>query len=201
MAVICSLPRARRNVDGLILKRQALPTREGVTVDRAQSSQRISMRLAMWRAVLQFTHVANYHAGLFIRNAMFRCRQKPTDSIPHLPLRTGTCPGGVTEAGAVEQFGQRQGVRWPFYDNDRARLKERPQVCQGRHWQRGNSGCVASWVRSWRTNSALGTGHDRGGKSVESRAWLRPIPRWATSTGGLRQIISPALQPIHGCGA
>jgi pyruvate/2-oxoglutarate dehydrogenase complex dihydrolipoamide dehydrogenase (E3) component len=72
---------------------------------------------------LQFTHVANYHAGLVIRNALFRL--PVTNRTAHIPRVTYTDPevaqAGLTEAEAREQFGEAVEVhRFPFAENDRA---------------------------------------------------------------------------------
>ena len=73
----------------------------------------------------RLTHVANHHAGLVIRNALFR-----------LPVRVGRAPiprviytapefasVGLTEAQAREQHGTIRILRWAFADNDRARTE------------------------------------------------------------------------------
>jgi pyruvate/2-oxoglutarate dehydrogenase complex dihydrolipoamide dehydrogenase (E3) component len=72
---------------------------------------------------LQFTHVANYHAGLVIRNALFRL--PVTASTAHIPWVTYTDPelaqAGLTEAEARERHGDRVEVhRFAFAENDRA---------------------------------------------------------------------------------
>jgi pyruvate/2-oxoglutarate dehydrogenase complex dihydrolipoamide dehydrogenase (E3) component len=70
----------------------------------------------------QFTHLANFHAGLVIRNALFRLPVKVNESI--VPRVIFTDPElahvGLTE-GEVRNRGYRFRVlRSPFYDNDRA---------------------------------------------------------------------------------
>ncbi|MCD6069621.1 MAG: dihydrolipoamide dehydrogenase [Microvirga sp.] len=73
----------------------------------------------------RFTHVANHHAGLVIRNALFR-----------LPVRVGQAPVprviytapelasvGLTEAQARKEHGTIRILRWAFADNDRARTE------------------------------------------------------------------------------
>jgi pyruvate/2-oxoglutarate dehydrogenase complex dihydrolipoamide dehydrogenase (E3) component len=73
----------------------------------------------------RFTHVANHHAGMVIRNALFR-----------LPIRVGQAPVprvtytapelasvGLTEAQAREEHGTIRILRWAFADNDRARAE------------------------------------------------------------------------------
>jgi pyruvate/2-oxoglutarate dehydrogenase complex dihydrolipoamide dehydrogenase (E3) component len=74
---------------------------------------------------LQFTHVANYHAGLVIRNALFRLPVKATyDAIPWV---TFTDPElahvGLTEAEAVKRGHFVRVLRWPYHENDRAQAE------------------------------------------------------------------------------
>ena len=72
----------------------------------------------------QFTHVAAYHAGIFIRNALFRIPAK-LDRSAYVRV-TYTSPElaqvGLTEAEAEAKYpvGQIRVIRWPFADNDRA---------------------------------------------------------------------------------
>jgi pyruvate/2-oxoglutarate dehydrogenase complex dihydrolipoamide dehydrogenase (E3) component len=116
------------NVDGLDLEAADVAyTAKGVTVDKGlRSSQRHIYAIGDVAGGLQFTHVANYHAGLVIRNALFRLPVNArTDIIPHV---TFTDPElaqvGLTEAEAVKQFGSSvRVVRWPFHGNDRAQAE------------------------------------------------------------------------------
>ncbi len=74
----------------------------------------------------QFTHVAGYHAGLVIRNALFRL---PVTANPDIyPWCTYTDPElasvGLTEDQAREKFGEKVNVlRWPYHENDRAQAE------------------------------------------------------------------------------
>ena len=76
---------------------------------------------------LQFTHVANYHAGIVIRRALFRLPAKVDTSI--IPWVTYTEPElanvGLTEAQALAKLGKGKfGVlRWPYHENDRAQAE------------------------------------------------------------------------------
>jgi pyruvate/2-oxoglutarate dehydrogenase complex dihydrolipoamide dehydrogenase (E3) component len=74
---------------------------------------------------LQFTHVANYHAGLVIRNALFRLPVKVNESA--IPWVTFTDPElaqvGLTEAEARQQHGAIRVLRWPYHENDRAQAE------------------------------------------------------------------------------
>ena len=76
----------------------------------------------------QFTHVANYHAGLVIRNALFRLPVKADDGI--IPWVTYTDPElahvGLTEDQARERHRRIRILRWPFRDNDRAEAERTP---------------------------------------------------------------------------
>ena len=116
------------NVEGLNLEAAGVVyTARGVTVDKGlRSSQKHIYAIGDVAGGLQFTHVANYHAGLVIRNALFRLPvTNRTDIIPHV---TFTDPElaqvGLTEAEAQKEFGTSiKVVRWPFHDNDRAQAE------------------------------------------------------------------------------
>ncbi len=74
----------------------------------------------------QFTHVANYQAGIVIRNALFRLPAKV--DYRALPWVTYTEPElaqvGLTEAHAKAQHaGDLAVLRWPFHENDRAQAE------------------------------------------------------------------------------
>jgi pyruvate/2-oxoglutarate dehydrogenase complex dihydrolipoamide dehydrogenase (E3) component len=79
---------------------------------------------------LQLTHVANYHAGLIIRNALFRLPvRNRTDIIPWV---TFTDPElahvGLSEAEARAAHGEKIKVlRWSFGENDRAVAEGTPE--------------------------------------------------------------------------
>jgi pyruvate/2-oxoglutarate dehydrogenase complex dihydrolipoamide dehydrogenase (E3) component len=72
----------------------------------------------------QFTHLASYHAGVVLRNALFRLR--PKASAAAIPRVTYTEPElaqvGLIEDEARKRYGHRRIriLRWPFADNDRA---------------------------------------------------------------------------------
>ncbi len=71
---------------------------------------------------LQFTHVANYHAGIVIRRALFRLPAKVDTAI--IPWCTFTDPElahvGLSEADAKKKAGKINVLRWPYHENDRA---------------------------------------------------------------------------------
>jgi pyruvate/2-oxoglutarate dehydrogenase complex dihydrolipoamide dehydrogenase (E3) component len=77
----------------------------------------------------QFTHAANYHAGLVIRNALFRLPVKV--KLHAIPWVTYTEPElaqtGLTEAQARAQGHKKLRImRWPYHDNDRAVAERTP---------------------------------------------------------------------------
>jgi pyruvate/2-oxoglutarate dehydrogenase complex dihydrolipoamide dehydrogenase (E3) component len=116
------------NVEGLNLEAAGVVyTTKGVTVDASlRSSQKHIYAIGDVAGGLQFTHVATYHAGLVIRNALFRLPvTNRADIIPHV---TFTDPEfaqvGLMEAEARKKFGASiKVVRWPFHDNDRAQAE------------------------------------------------------------------------------
>jgi pyruvate/2-oxoglutarate dehydrogenase complex dihydrolipoamide dehydrogenase (E3) component len=74
---------------------------------------------------LQFTHAANYHAGLVIRNALFRLPVRVNSDV--IPWVTYTEPelaqSGLTEAEARKRGIKIRIMRWPYHDNDRAQAE------------------------------------------------------------------------------
>ena len=74
---------------------------------------------------LQFTHAANYHAGLVIRNALFRLPVKVNNDM--VPWVTYTEPelaqAGLTEEQARQRKLKMRILRWPYHDNDRAQAE------------------------------------------------------------------------------
>ena len=73
----------------------------------------------------QFTHAANYHAGLVIRHVLFRLPIRVNNAC--IPRVTYTDPelaqAGLTEAQAREQGVKIRVARWPYHDNDRAQAE------------------------------------------------------------------------------
>jgi pyruvate/2-oxoglutarate dehydrogenase complex dihydrolipoamide dehydrogenase (E3) component len=73
----------------------------------------------------QFTHAANYHAGLVIRGALFRLPvHANNDAVPWV---TFTDPelaqAGITEAAARARKIRIRILRWPYHENDRAQTE------------------------------------------------------------------------------
>jgi pyruvate/2-oxoglutarate dehydrogenase complex dihydrolipoamide dehydrogenase (E3) component len=73
----------------------------------------------------QFTHVANYHAGIVIRRALFRLPATVNSDI--IPWVTFTDPElaqvGLTEDAARKRSGRVRVFRWPYHENDRAQTE------------------------------------------------------------------------------
>lgn len=73
----------------------------------------------------QFTHAANYHAGLVLRAALFRLPVKLEARM--IPRVTYTDPeiavAGLSEAEARAAHGKINVLRWPFSENDRAQAE------------------------------------------------------------------------------
>ncbi len=74
---------------------------------------------------LQFTHAANYHAGLVIRNALFRLPVRVNnDAIPRVTYtEPELAQAGLTEAEARARKLKIRILRWPYHDNDRAQTE------------------------------------------------------------------------------
>ncbi len=70
----------------------------------------------------RFTHVANHHAGIVFRRALFRLPAKVKSEL--IPWVTFTDPElaqiGLSEDQARQQHGIIQVFRWPYHENDRA---------------------------------------------------------------------------------
>lgn len=72
----------------------------------------------------QFTHLAGWHASVFVRRALFKSPSSKASSLP-LPAVTYTAPEvaqiGLTEAEARDQYGDEiKAPSFPFHENDRA---------------------------------------------------------------------------------
>ncbi|HYC03923.1 MAG TPA: FAD-dependent oxidoreductase [Azospirillaceae bacterium] len=99
---------------------------KGITVDASlRTSNRRVYALGDVAGGPQFTHVAGYHAGLFVKSALFRLSAKA--DYKALPWVTYTEPEvaqvGLTEAQARERHGEVRVLRWPFHENDRAQAE------------------------------------------------------------------------------
>ena len=114
----------RANADGLALERAGIRhDRNGIVVNRRlKTANRRVYAIGDAAGRGQFTHLANYHAGLVIRNALFRLPVRATETL--VPRVTFTDPElahvGVTEAELRSRRRAFRVLRWPYHENDRA---------------------------------------------------------------------------------
>lgn len=120
----------KSDLDGLGLEAAGIrPGTKGIEVDRRlRTSNRRIYAAGDVIGQYQFTHVAGYHAGIILQNALFRLPAKA--DYRALPWVTYTDPElaqvGVTEAQAREAHGGRLRVlRIDFTENDRAQTEGR----------------------------------------------------------------------------
>jgi len=116
----------RPNFEGLELDAAGIKyTARGVAVGKGLKSSNKRVYAVGDVAGGQFTHAANYHAGLVIRNALFRLPVRASDDA--LPWVTFTDPElahvGLTEAAAQARFKTVRVLRWPYHENDRAQAE------------------------------------------------------------------------------
>jgi len=116
------------NVDDLGLEKAGVAfTKAGIAVDRGlrTTNRRVYAIGDVIADGLMFTHVANYHAGVVIRHALFRLRAKVRYNA--IPWVTFTDPAlahvGLTDEQAREQGYRVRVMRWPYRENDRAQTE------------------------------------------------------------------------------
>ncbi|MGI9480897.1 MAG: dihydrolipoyl dehydrogenase family protein [Hyphomicrobiales bacterium] len=117
------------NVDGLGLDAAGVEfTPQGIKVNRSlKTSNKRIYAIGDVAGSLQFTHMANYHAGLVIRSAIFGVNA--TERLDHIPWVTYTDPElanvGLSEEQAQEKHRKINVLRWPFAENDRAQAERK----------------------------------------------------------------------------
>ena len=116
------------NLDGLNLDAGGIAFgADGIVVDRGlKTSNKRAYAIGDAAGGPQFTHAANYHAGLVVRNALFRLPVKTNDDL--IPRVTYTDPElahvGLTEADARKRgYNVIRVLRWPYSENDRAQAE------------------------------------------------------------------------------
>jgi pyruvate/2-oxoglutarate dehydrogenase complex dihydrolipoamide dehydrogenase (E3) component len=116
------------NVEGLGLEEANIDsTPAGIVVDGSlQTTNRRVYAIGDTAADgMMFTHVANYHAGLVIRHALFRLPVKARYNA--VPWVTFTDPElahvGLTDEQARDQGHRIRVMRWPYCENDRAQAE------------------------------------------------------------------------------
>jgi len=105
-------------------------SRRGVDVDsRLRTTNKRIFAIGDVAGGYQFTHVAGYHAGIVIRNALFRLPAKADHTA--VPWVTYTDPElahvGLSEAAARAAGHAPTVLRAPFAENDRARTERREE--------------------------------------------------------------------------
>ena len=119
----------RPNLDRLNLAAGGIEfTPRGIVTDtRLRSSNRRVFAIGDAAGRHQFTHIAGYHAGIVIRNMLFRLRARVDDRA--VPWTTYTDPElahvGLSEAEALERGIKYRKVEAALEDNDRARAERR----------------------------------------------------------------------------
>jgi pyruvate/2-oxoglutarate dehydrogenase complex dihydrolipoamide dehydrogenase (E3) component len=117
----------RANVDGLGLELAGVECGDnGIRVDaRLRTSNRRVYAIGDVVGGLQFTHAAAHHAGVVLKNILFKLPAKA--EARGMPWVTYTDPElahvGLTEALAKERGIAVQAVRWSFAENDRAQTE------------------------------------------------------------------------------
>jgi len=110
------------NLDGAGIRHD----RTGIKVNRGlKTSNKRVYAIGDVTGGLQFTHVANYHASIVVKNALFRLPAKVKPDL--LPRVTFTDPElaqvGLTEQEARERHSNIHVYRWPYAENDRAQAE------------------------------------------------------------------------------
>ena len=115
------------NVDGLNLEAARVKfDKKGIAVSRGLvTSNRRIYAIGDCIGGPQFTHVANYQAGIVIRRALFRLPATVDNGV--IPWVTFTDPEyahvGLTEDEARRVMMGVRVVRWPYHENDRAQAE------------------------------------------------------------------------------
>ena len=170
------------NIDGLGLEAAGITSdARGIKVsDGLVTSNRRVFAIGDVTGGLQFTHVANAHAGIVIRRALFRLPAKV--QLGQVPWVTFTDPEvaqvGLPEADARARGGKIVVYRWPFHENDRAQAERTPHglvkvVCapNGRILGAGIAGAHAGeLIQIWSLAIAQGL------KIDAMTAWIAPYP-------------------------
>ena len=117
----------RPNVGSLDLEKAGVAySPRGIEVDaRLRTSNKKIFAIGDVAGGYQFTHVAGYHAGIVIRNALFRLPAK--SDMTAVPWVTYTAPElsqvGLTEDEARKKYSDLKVLSWSFEDNDRAQAE------------------------------------------------------------------------------
>jgi pyruvate/2-oxoglutarate dehydrogenase complex dihydrolipoamide dehydrogenase (E3) component len=170
----------RANVDGLDLEAAGIEYGpKGIKVDaHLRTSNRRVYAIGDVAGGPQFTHMAAYHAGVVIKNVLFKLPAKVDDRA--VPWVTYTEPElahvGLTELLARERGLAVDALRWAFEDNDRAQA------------ERATAGFAKALVdRRGRIHGATIVG-ERAGELIQP--WVLAIAN-GIKIGALAQFIAP----------
>ncbi len=170
----------RANVHGLGLDEAGIRfSDKGIDVDaRLRTSNKKVFAIGDVAGGLQFTHVAGYHAGVVLKNALFRLPAKAdTRTVPWV---TYTMPElaqvGLTEAEARKSHRDIRVLRWPFHDNDRAQAEA------------DSDGMVKAVVTKKGHILGCGIAGAQAGELIQT--WVLAISQ-KTKIGTIAQMISP----------
>ena len=170
----------RANVDDLGLEAAGIEhSARGIQVDdRLRTSNKRVFAIGDVAGGFQFTHMAAYHAGIVIRNALFKLPAKVDERA--VPWVTYTAPElahvGLTEIMAKDRGVALSPLTWPFADNDRAQA------------ERATAGFVKALVdRRGRVRGATIVG-EHAGELIQP--WALAVGQ-GLKIGALAQLIAP----------
>jgi pyruvate/2-oxoglutarate dehydrogenase complex dihydrolipoamide dehydrogenase (E3) component len=170
----------RANVEGLGLEAAGIEhSPRGIEVDdRLRTSNKRVFAIGDVAGGFQFTHMAAYHAGIVIRNALFRLPAKVDERA--VPWVTYTAPElaqvGLTELMAKDRGIELRPLTWPFAENDRAQA------------ERATAGFVKALVdKRGRVRGATIVG-ERAGELIQT--WALAVGQ-GLKIGALAQLIAP----------
>ena len=171
----------RPNIEALDLAAAGIrATGQGITVDaRLRSSNRRVFVIGDAAGGPQFTHVALYHAGIVLRNALFRLPARV--DYRALPWVTYTDPelaqAGMSEMTARDAYGDKIRVlRWDFSENDRA------------HTERDTAGRIKVVTKP--NGRILGAAILSAGAGDQITAWALAISR-RLKIGAMASLVVP----------
>jgi pyruvate/2-oxoglutarate dehydrogenase complex dihydrolipoamide dehydrogenase (E3) component len=118
------------NTEGLDLKKARVAL-DGKVVDVSAMLRTTNRRIYAVGDVTgapQFTHMANYHAGLVLRALLFRLPAKDRAIVPYAIFTDPELAHvGLTEAQAVKRYRGVRILRWPYAENDRAQAERKTE--------------------------------------------------------------------------
>lgn len=149
----------------------------------------------------QFTHLANYHAGIVIRRALFRLPAKV--DIGLLPRVTFTEPE-LAYVGLSEEEARARGdirvLRWPYHENDRAQTERATRgfvkVVLDKRGRILGAGIVGEQAGELIQMWCLAV--SRGLKIRDMTAWISPYPTFSeiNKRAAIRYYAAAAGKPI-----